>query len=210
MEAFSILFDWSCQRLVPHNRRKHRGRLECSKREVLSPLLPLKQDHCPSYGSSQFQATRGRISWSYLARYAELISSGSNLGIPEALHLQHFVGDPRLDSAFHVENASRGYFLHKTISEAKAILYRILKHTEYTGIYEDLPKESQEPTERAETFVQISTPCPQKIVELEAPTSDPDPFSKDHRPFFLSMFDDDESTVDGDVSSSPREESVTP
>ena len=176
----------------------------------MSPLLPLSKIIALRMEALSFKQREGEFLGAIWARYAELISSGSNLGIPEALHLQHFVGDPRLDSAFHVENASRGYFLHKTISEAKAILYRILKHTEYTGIYEDLPKESQEPTERAETFVQISTPCPQKIVELEAPASDPDPFSKDHRPFFLSMFDDDESTVDGDVSSSPREESVTP
>jgi len=69
--------------------------------------------------------------------------------------------------------------LHKIVSEAKAILDRILKNTEYTGVYEDPPDESREPTEREETFVQTPTPCPQKIAELKPPASDPKPFSKD-------------------------------
>ena len=79
--------------------------------------------------------------------------------------------------------------------------------TECTGIYEDLPEESQEPADREKTLVKSPIPCPQKIVEPEPTTSNPKPFSEDHRLFFLSMFDDDESTVDSDVSSLPREES---
>ena len=103
--------------------------------------------------------------------------------------------------------ASRGSFLHKTVSEAKAILDGILKNTEYTGVYEDPPDELREPVERAKPFVQSPTPSPQNIVEPEPHTLDPKPFNKDHRPFFLSMCDYDESTVDGDISSSPIEES---
>ena len=110
-----------------------------------------------------FKQREGEFLGAIWARYAELISSGSNLGIPEALHLQHFVGDPRLDSAFHVENASRGYFLHKTISEAKASLDRILNDTEYTEVYEDPPEESRETAERAEPFIPSPTPCPQRL-----------------------------------------------
>ena len=144
------------------------------------------------------------------ARYTELISSGLDLGIPEAMHIQHFAYGLRTTSATFLDKSSGGSFLHKTMSEAKAILDGILKNTEYTGVYEDPPEEPREPVERAKPFVQSPTPSPQKIVEPEPRTSDPKPFSKDHRPFFLSMFDDDESTVDGDVSSSPREESVTP
>jgi hypothetical protein len=56
-------------------------------------------------------------------------------------------------------------------------------------------------------FFQTPTPCPQKIAEPEPPASDPKLFSEDHQPFFLSMFNGDESTVDGDISSPPREES---
>ena len=91
--------------------------------------------------------------------------------------------------------------------EGKAILRRILKNTEYTGIYEDPPDESQEPAKRVEPFVQAPTPCPQKIAEPEPPALDPKPFSEEHRPFFLSMFDDGESTVDSDVPPLIREES---
>ena len=97
--------------------------------------------------------------------------------------------------------------MHKTVSEAKAILDRILKNNEYTGVYEDLPVESREPAERAEPLHQSPTPCPQRIAELDPFASDHKPFSENHRPFFLSMFDDDELIVDGDISSSPREES---
>jgi hypothetical protein len=79
--------------------------------------------------------------------------------------------------------------------------------TECTRIYEDLPEEPQEPADRAKILVKSPIPCPQKIVEPEPTTSNPKPFSEDHQPLFFSMFDDDESTVDDDVSSLPREES---
>ena len=54
------------------------------------------------------------------ARYIELISSGPDLGIPEAMHLQHFAGGLRPESAFHLDVASGGSFLHKTVSEGKS------------------------------------------------------------------------------------------
>ena len=123
------------------------------------------------------------------------------------MHLQHFACGLSTNSITFLDKAFEGSFLHKTVSEGKAILDRILRNTECTGIYEVLPKESQDPADRAKTFVQSRTSCPQKIAEPEPPTSDPKPFSKDHRSFFFPMFDDDESIVDGYVSSSSREES---
>ena len=124
--------------------------------------------------------------------------------IPEAMQLQHFSHGPRTDSATYLDKASRGSFLYKTVSEAKAILNRILQNTEYTGIYEDPPEESREPTRKAEPSTQSPTPCPEKIFEPNFSTSYPEPFSENHRPFYMSMFDDDESTMYGDVSSSPK------
>jgi len=97
--------------------------------------------------------------------------------------------------------------LHKTVSKGRAIIDRILINTANTGIYEDPPEESQGLAKKVETVVQTPTPCPQKIAEPKYPTLDPKPINKDHQPFFLSMFDDYESTVDNDVSSLPREES---
>ena len=123
------------------------------------------------------------------------------------MQLQHFSYGHRTDSATYLDKASGGSFLYKTVSEAKAILNRILQNTEYTRIYEDQPEESQESTRRAEPSTQSPTPCPQKISEPNFSTSYPKPFSENHRPFFLSMFDDDESIMYGDVSSSPKEES---
>ena len=123
------------------------------------------------------------------------------------MHIQHFAYGLKTTSATFLDKASRGSFLHKTVSEAKAILDRILNDTEYTRVYEDPPEESREPAERAEPFIPSPTPCAQRIAELDPFASVPKPFSKDHRPFFYSMFDDDESIVDGDVSSLPKEES---
>ena len=59
------------------------------------------------------------VAW---ARYTELISSGPDLGIPEAMHIQHFAYGLKTTSASFLDKASRGSFLHKTVSEAKAIL----------------------------------------------------------------------------------------
>ena len=80
------------------------------------------------------------------ARYTELISSGPDLRIPEAMQLQHFSYGLRTDSATFLDKATGGSFLYKTVSEAKAILNRILQNTEYTGVYEDPPEKSREPT----------------------------------------------------------------
>ena len=97
-------------------------------------------------------------------RYTELISLGPDLGIPEAMHLQHFACGLRTNSATFLDKAFGGSFLHKTVSEAKAILDRILNNTR---VYEDLPEESWEPVEREEPFVPSPTPCPQRIAELD-------------------------------------------
>jgi len=97
-------------------------------------------------------------------RYTELISSGPDLGIPEAMHLQNFACGLRTNSATFLDKTSGGSFLHKTVSEAKAILDRILNNTR---VYEDLPEESREPAEREEPFVPSPTPCPQRIAELD-------------------------------------------
>ena len=123
------------------------------------------------------------------------------------MHLQHFACCLSTNSKTFLDKAFEGSFLHKSISEAKAIFDRILNDTEYTKVYEDPPEESREPAERAEPFAPSPTPCPQRIAELDPFAPDPKPFSKDHRPLFLSMFDDDDSTIDGDISSSPIEES---
>ena len=88
-----------------------------------------------------FQQRETELLGAAWARYTKLISSRTDLGIPKSMHSQHFAGGLRPESAFHLDAASGGSFLHKTVSEGKAILDRILKNTEYIGIYEDLPEE---------------------------------------------------------------------
>ena len=47
------------------------------------------------------------------------------------MHIQHFAYGLRTTSATFLDKASGGSFLHKTVSEVKAILDGILKNTEY-------------------------------------------------------------------------------
>ena len=164
MDTFPILFDWSCQILVLHNRRKCRGRLNALKEKFClryyhsSKIIKLRIE---ALSFKQREEESLGAAW---AHYTELISSGPNLGIPEAMHLQHFACGLSKKSITFLDKASGGSFLHKTISEAKAILDRILNNTR---VYEDLPEESREPAEREEPFVPSTTPCPQRIAELD-------------------------------------------
>ena len=50
------------------------------------------------------------------ACYTELISSGPDLRIPEAMQLQHFSYGLRTNTAAYLDKASGGSFLHKTVS----------------------------------------------------------------------------------------------
>ena len=84
------------------------------------------------------------MSVNYRQLFISLINSGPNLSLPDHVLLYHFHLGLSKKAALHLDISSGGSFTHKTISEGKAILEKILENTLYTGIYDEFPKEEIE------------------------------------------------------------------
>ena len=78
------------------------------------------------------------------ARFSNLIASGPDLSMPEHVLLQHFHYGLSKEAALFLDTSSGGSFSHKTVSEGKAILDKILENTPYTGVYETSPEPKDE------------------------------------------------------------------
>ena len=87
MEAFLILFDRSCQRMVFPNRSKGRGQLEYSKREVLFHFFRLCKIMGLRIEALSFKQREEESLGAASAHYTKLISLGLDLSIPEAMYL---------------------------------------------------------------------------------------------------------------------------
>ena len=70
--------------------------------------------------------------------------------MPDHVLLQHFHYGLSKEAAFFLDISLGGLFSHKTVSEGKAILDKILENTPYTGIYDEFPKEEVEPSPELE------------------------------------------------------------
>ena len=70
-----------------------------------------------------------------------LINTGPNLSLPNHVLLYHFHLGLSKEAALQLDLSSGGSFTHKTISEGKSILEKILENTPYTGIYDEFPEE---------------------------------------------------------------------
>ena len=70
--------------------------------------------------------------------------------------LQHFYMGLSKDSAQSLDQASRGAFLHLSISEARHMLDRIIGRIPYTSIHDELPKEEKELSPKQEEVVLIA------------------------------------------------------
>ena len=66
--------------------------------------------------------------------------------MPDHVLLQHFHYGLSKEVALFLDISSGGSFSHKTISEGKAILDKILENTPYTGVYDEFPEEDDEPS----------------------------------------------------------------
>jgi len=75
-----------------------------------------------------------------------LINSGPNLSLSDHVLLHHFHLGFSKEAVLHLNISSGGSFSHKTISEGKAILEKILENTPNTGIFDEFPKEEVEPS----------------------------------------------------------------
>ena len=91
------------------------------------------------------------VAW---ARFTNLISASPNLSLPNHVLLHHFHLGHSKEAALHLDISSGGSLAHKTISEGKAILERILENTPYTGIYDEFHKETFEsgPDQQEEAY----------------------------------------------------------
>jgi len=77
------------------------------------------------------------------ARFISLTNSGPTHSLPENILSKHFYLGLNKEAALHLDSASRGSFLHKTINEGQAILEKTLENTPYTSIFDEFPKEEK-------------------------------------------------------------------
>ena len=61
--------------------------------------------------------------------------------MPDHVPLQHFYYGLSKEAALFLDISSGGSFSHKTISEGKTILNKILENIPYTGVYDEFPEE---------------------------------------------------------------------
>jgi hypothetical protein len=84
--------------------------------DLCNEVLNLSQKEGESLGAA----------WS---RYIQLVLSGPELSIPDAMFMQHFMHGLGTESAEYLDITSRGVFVHCTVEEEKLILDRILSVT---------------------------------------------------------------------------------
>nr|AAQ56465.1 hypothetical protein OSJNBa0074N12.21 [Oryza sativa Japonica Group] len=65
------------------------------------------------------------------SRFTNLVQSGPTLPLPEYVLLQHFHTGLDKESAFYLDITAGGSFMHKTSSEGRTILNRILENTSF-------------------------------------------------------------------------------
>ena len=104
-----------------------------------------------------------------------LINSGPNLSLPDHVLLHYFHLGLSKEAALHLEISLGGSFSHKTISEGKAILEKILETIPYTCIFYEFPKEEIEPSpdqqeEAHATESKIPSNSSNDLVAKEPPT----------------------------------------
>ena len=77
-------------------------------------------------------------------RINDLITTGLDLAILDLMLLQHFYIGLSKDSTQSLDAASRGAFLHLSVSEARSMLDRISGKIPCTSIHNEFPEEEKE------------------------------------------------------------------
>ena len=96
-------------------------------------------------------------SWDHFNKF---IITGPNIAIQDPILLQHFYMGLSKDSMESLDVASRGAFLHLSISEARSMLDRISGKTSCTSIHNELPEEEKESSSEQEKEVFIAKSQP--------------------------------------------------
>jgi hypothetical protein len=82
------------------------------------------------------------------ARFMLMADSGPPHGISEEMLTHHFVGGLNPESAHFMNVASHGSNMFKTVAEVRAKLEKVLDSTQYTGVFDDPPKPTDQPEEK--------------------------------------------------------------
>ena len=118
-------------------------------------------------------------SWDH---FNDIIITGLDLDIQDPVLLQHFYMGLSKDSMESLDVASRGAFLHLSISEARSMLDRISGKTPCTSIHNELPEEEKESSPEQEEEVLIAKSQPLQSQDLAVnpkPSISQNPLSKE-------------------------------
>jgi hypothetical protein len=120
------------------------------------------------------------------ARFTNLINAGLNLSLSDNILLHHFHLGLSKEVALHLDISSGGSFMHKTISEGKAILEKILENTPYTSTYDEFPEEVESGPDQLEeahaTESKIPSNLSHDLVAIEHPIKGMHHTLKDDKP----------------------------
>jgi hypothetical protein len=102
-------------------------------------------------------------------RYNQLVLSGPELSILDAMFMQHFVHGLGIESAEYLDMTSGGVFVHCTVEEGKLILDRILLVTPLKDLQLKAPHISEEePIITYHDDSEVSTSPARELLQLTA------------------------------------------
>jgi hypothetical protein len=90
---------------------------------LLSKIIDLHNENL------NFALKEGESLGATWSRYNQLVLSGPELSIPDAMFMQHFVHGLGTESVEYLDMTSGGVFVHCTVEEGRSILGRILSVT---------------------------------------------------------------------------------
>jgi hypothetical protein len=141
------------------------------------------------------------VAWS---RYNQLVLSGLELYIADAMFMQHFVHGLGIESAEYLDMTSAGVFVHCTVKEGKLTLDRILSVTPLKDLQLKAPHISEEePIITYPDASEVSTSPARELLQLIAPEIWSNKEDDYPTPFPLSIEEDCFEYDIGNLSKAP-------
>jgi hypothetical protein len=143
-----------------------------------------------------------KAAWS---RYNQLVLSGPELSIPDAIFMQHFVHGLGTESAEYLDMTSGGVFVHCIVEEGKSVLDRILSITPLEDLQiKALLISEDEPIITYPNASDISAlPTREELLQLTTPGIGLENEIEDPTPFPLSIEEDCFNNHIGNSSKAP-------
>jgi hypothetical protein len=129
VEIVSLLSHGEGEAMVRSYRRKFEWGLGKTTRQVLSCVLPISRITSlrkEILGFEYYEKESIGAAW---ARFSDLVHSSPDLSSPNHVLLLHFYLGLEKESTLYLDITARGLFAHKTTTEGKNILDRILENT---------------------------------------------------------------------------------